>query len=535
MAQQTLLEPLTATQQRGAGATTIPLAKLAALTPLVLLIHGYHPLSDDASIYVAGILKLLHPDMFRLDAPFVMSNTHLSLFAHMLAGFVRLTHLRLSVALLITHLVSIYLFLIACWVVAGRIFSKTAERWFVVAFAAACFTLPAAGTALTLMDPYVTSRSFSTPIALFAVAAVLERRWGLTAVLVLLMGTMHPLMVVYTAALVLLYALIDSGQVRGAVLLGVGGVVLTGIVTFATRHAPVSHAYYEAMHNRGREYLFPAAWKWYEDLGLVAPLGLMALAAWRAERGGRVWKLCLACILMGIASIVAAFLFVHSTGPYFVVRVQILRSFHILYLVGLLLLGGWLGKVLWEQKKYRWVLFALLAAAAGGMYAAQRAAYPDSAHIEWPGMKPRNPWVQAYVWIRRNTPANAVFAADPDLEFRNGVDMQGFRATTKRSLLANNKDQGVAAVVNPSIAGLWAKQRDAQTGINQMTDQERVEKLKPLGATWLLLRANAKTGFPCPYENAVAKVCVLAARTHAPTYPITQNSRVTGPRLRRHS
>lgn len=511
MAHQTLPDPAVAAlpNQNKKAASRIPFAKLAALVPAVFLIHGYHPFADDASIYVAGIRKLLDPRLFQPDAPFVVSNTKLSVFAHMLAEFVRVTHLRLSIVLLTTHLVSIYLFLVGCWLVGSGVFRKTAERWFAVAFAAACFTMPAAGTALALMDPYVTSRSFSTPIALFAIAAVLSRRWTLTAMLVLLMGVMHPLMVVYTAALVLLYVLVDTGRVRSAALLGVGGVALTGIIAIITRHAPVSHAYLESMQNRDRAYIFPATWKWYEDFGLVAPLALMALAMYHAERGGRAWKLCLTCILLGASSIVAAFLFVHSTGPYFLVRLQILRSFQILYLVGVVLLGGWLGKVLWYQKKTRWLLFVMLAAASGGLYAAQWAAFPNSAHVEWPGLKPQNQWVQAYLWIRKNTPTDAVFAADPDLELHVGEDMQGFRAITERSLLADNKDQGVAAVVNPSIAGVWARQRDAQIGIDKMSDQEREEKLKPLGVTWMLLSASAKTSFPCPYENAVAKVCML--------------------------
>jgi len=505
---QTLLESPVATV-RGTAHSDTPLLRLAALTPAVLLIHGYHPFSDDASIYVAGIRKLLNPSLFKPDAPFVLSNTHLSIFAHVMADAIRVTHLSLPVILLVTHLASIYLFLLGSWYVGCRLFAHIAERWSVVGFAAACFTLPAAGTALTLMDPYVTSRSFSTPIALFVAAALLNRRWKLAAALLLLMGLMHPLMVLYTAALALLYALVDTGQVRGAIALGAAGVAMIGVIALATRHAPVSHAYFEAMHYRGRDYLFPLAWKWYEDFGLAAPLALLGLAAYRSQTGGRVRNLCLACILLGVSSILAAFLFVHSTGPYFVARLQILRSFQIIYLLGLLLLGGWLGRQLWYGRMTRWLLFALLAAASSGMYAAQRAAYSDSAHIEWPGMRPRNPWAQAYVWIRSNTPANAVFAAEPDLEFRNGVDMQGFRAITERSLLADDKDQAVAAVVKPSIAGLWARQRDAQIGINQMSDQERMEKLKPLGATWMLLRADAKTSLPCPYENAVAKVCRL--------------------------
>lgn len=477
---------------------------LVALTPAVLLVHGYHPFSDDASIYVAGIRKLVNPALYKPDAAFVLANTRLSVFAHALADAVRLSRVPLTVVLMATHLASIFLFLLAGWSVASRLFTRAWQQWSAVACAAACFTLPVAGTALVIMDPYVTARSFSTPLGLFAVAAVLERRWGLVILFLVLMGLMHPLMVVYAAALVVLYAVFDAGHARGAVLLGLAEVGLTGLVWLATRHNAVSHAFFEAMHSRGRTFLFPVEWKWYEDLGLVAPLALLGLAASRA-RAGRVRRLCLACIVLGVCSTVAAILFVHVSGPYLLVRVQLLRSFHIIYALGVLLLGGWLGSV-FGKRRTRWALPVLLATAAGGLFLAQRAAYPHSEHIEWPGARPRNPWVQAYEWIRMNTPADAYFATDPDLQFRNGVDMQGFRAITERSLLADNKDQGIAAL-DPPFAGEWAVQRDAHIGLETMTDAERIRRLQPFGVTWLLLSADSPTAFPCPYRNAVAKVC----------------------------
>jgi hypothetical protein len=484
-----------------------PLLLLAALTPAVLLVHGYHPFADDAGIYVAGIRKLLHPGMYQPDAPFVLANTRLSVFAHLMAWMVRIGHLRLSALLLATHLVSIYLYLLAGWNVAARIFSRTADRWFAVAFAAACFTLPAAGTALVLMDPYVTSRSFSTPLGMFAVAAALDRHWTLAAVFLVLMGLMHPLMVLYAAALVLLYALVDSGHARAAILLAFAVVASAGVISFVLRHATVSPAYLQAVHSRGRRFLFPAQWKGYEDLGLVIPLALFALAAWQTNAEGKIYKLCLACVLLGASSAMAAFLFVHGSGPYLLARIQLLRSFQIIYVIGVLLLGGWLSRLLWSRRGSRWVIFAPLAVAAGGLFAAQRAAFANSDHIEWPGAYPRNAWAQAYVWARKNTPANAVFAADPGLVFEDGVDMQGFRATAERSLLADNKDQGVVAAVDPSLAEIWLSQRNAQLGMDELSDQQRIARLRPFGVTWLLLRANAETNFPCPYRNSAAKVC----------------------------
>ena len=315
------------------------------------------PFADDAGIYVAGIRKLLNPALFQPDAPFVLANTHLSVFAHLMAEVVRVTHLPLAVVLLATHLASIYVFLLASWSVASRVFPRAAERWFAVAFAAACFTMPAAGTALALMDPYVTSRSFSTPIGLFAVAAVIDRRWTRAAVFVVLVGLMHPLMVLFAAAFMLIYAVVDSGHPRMAILLGAAGVVAAGLVALATRHLPVSPAYFEAIHSPARDFLFPARWKWYQDFGLAAPVALFALAASRSDAASRVRKLCLSCVVLGVSSGLAAFLFVHPSGPYLLARVQILRSFHILYLLGVLLLGGWLGRVLWYRRSTRWVAF----------------------------------------------------------------------------------------------------------------------------------------------------------------------------------
>lgn len=480
---------------------------LAALVPGVLLVHGYHPFADDAGIYVAGIRKLLNPTLYQIDAPFVLANTHLSVFAHVLAWTVRLTRLQLSAVLLATHVASIYTFLLAGWSIATRLFRRKVERWFSVAFAAACFTLPAAGTALLLMDPYVTARSFATPLGLLAVAAVLDRRRVLAALFLVLAGLLHPLVFLYAAALVVLCALVDSDHAWAAVVLSAAAIAVACVVALLARHCSVSPAYSAAIHSRNRAFLFPRRWKWYEDIGLIAPLTLFALTAFRSEARGRIRSLCIACVLLGGSCALAAFLFIHSSGPYLLVRLQLLRSFQIIYLIGVLLLGGWFGRVLGRKRIGRRLTLALLVFAAGGLFVAQRAAYPCSAHVEWPGTRPRNPWAQAYRWVRENTPQSAVFAGDPNLVFRDGVDAQGFRATTARSLLADNKDQGVVAVVDPAIAGEWAAQRDAQSGLNQQSDVERVARLKPFGVTWLLLDATAVTDFVCPYRNGVAKVC----------------------------
>lgn len=508
MSQSVLELPRIRRQKRFSRSTFF---RLAALTPTVLVIHGYHPFADDAGIYIAGIRKLLNPALYRLDAPFVVANTRLSIFAHVLAEFVRFTHLPLTIVLLAAYLVSIFLFLLGSWLVASRLFSSSLQQWFAVLLAGACFTLPVAGTALVLMDPYVTARSFSTPLGLFAVAAVLERRWRLAALFLVFTILMHPLMGLYTTAFVILYAVADSEHPSTAILLGGAGIAVVGFVAAATRHLPISRAYYEAIHTHLRTFLFPWSWTWYEDMGLILPMALLVVAMIRSDHRSRVYKLCYTCVVLGLSATIASFLFVHASGPYFVARIQILRSFHIVYLIGVLLLGGWLGATLTSRPSARWVAAALPAIAALGLFAAQRATYPLCAHIELPGMSPCNPWAREDNWIRNNTSLNAVFAANPDLVSLPVVDAHGFRAATERSILADNKDEGVAAIVDPSTAAEWAAQSNAEAGIDNMPDAERIRRLKPFGVTWLLLPADSATRFACPYRNNLTKVCALGS------------------------
>jgi hypothetical protein len=492
----------------GSSALGRALMWLIVLTPAVLLVHGYHPFSEDAGIYVAGVRKLVQPAFYIPDASFVLANTRFSLFAHLLAAILRITRMPLSYLLLLTHLASIFTFLAACWSLVRRIFSSPVAQWSAVALAGACFTIPIAGTSLMLMDPYVTARSFSTPLGLFALAAAVDHRWALTAFLLLLTGLMHPLMFIYAAAFVPLFILVDLGRTRAAWTLNLLGILASGAIYLLTLHAPVSAAYHQAVLSRS--YLFPSQWAWFEYLGLAVPLLLYALALREQDPHTPGGKLCLAAIMLGTSGTLSAFLFVHPSGPYFLARLQPLRSFHMLYLVGILLLGGLLGNRLIgaTRRSARLTGFALLTAAAVSMFFTQRFTYPRSAHIEFPRAAPRNPWEKAFAWIRANTPPDAVFATNPDLVLLHGEDGQGFRVMTERSLLGDYKDEGVV-VVFPALATRWALERNAQEGLDRMTDAERVARLQPLGVSWLLLSSTATTSFACPYHNLVSQVCRL--------------------------
>ncbi|MFP5227777.1 MAG: hypothetical protein ACLGXA_09095 [Acidobacteriota bacterium] len=497
-------------KERGASASDArlpPTASLFApivLTPVVLLVHGYHPFAGDAGIYVAGIRHLLDPSLYPLNAAFPAAFTRLSVFAWLLAAVVRLAHLRLAWLLLIAHLASVFLFLLACRQLAARVFATEGARVCAVLLAAGCLTLPVAGTALVIMDPYVTARSFSTPLSLMAVAACLDRAWGRGAVLLLLAGALHPLMGAYAVVFAMLCGLITVRR-TGLAVVACGLLVAAAGVAFLLDHnAANSPGYRQAIALAPRSFLFLARWQWYEMLGLVLPLILFALAALRGAEPVRI--LSLTSVLVGITSILIAALFVPTGGPWILVPFQVLRSFHLIYAVGIVLCGGVVAAL---AGRSRIAASSLLVVLFAGMFAAESFAWPLCERVESPWTVPANPWQQAFLWIRDCTPQDAVFAFNPELVYLPDEDEQGFRAIAERDHLADDKDAGVVAVI-PHLADGWARQRNTEFDVDRMTDAQRVATLVPLGANWLLLPPDAETALPCLWRNRVVKVCRLA-------------------------
>jgi hypothetical protein len=171
-----------------------------------------------------------------------------------------------------------------------------------------------------------------------------------------------------------------------------------------------------------------------------------------------------------------------------------------------LLAGGTLARLAQPRKR---IIAALYVALLLIMFAAQRLTYPASSQVEWPGLTPRNPWQQSFLWIRTNTSEDAIFALDNDYIEWPGEDAQGFRATTERSAVADYfKDGGIAS--NFRLAAIpWWQGSQATKQLNSATDEQRLARLLPLGVTWIVLPAQANTGFPCPFTNASVRVCRL--------------------------
>jgi len=485
---------------RSAAFSSAPLL----LTPLVLCVHGYHPFAGDAGIYIAGLRHLLDPTLYPVNAAFVSAFTRWSLFAWTMAAFLRLTHLPLAWALLLAHLASIALYLLACRQLAVRLFASAAARWCALLLAAAACALPVAGTALVLMDPYLTARSFSTPLSLFAVAAVLDRAWLRTAFLLALATALHPLMGACAAAFVVLQALLAAERNRAALALCAAAIAAAAVACCCALRLPVDPAYRQAVLLPAHTFLFLARWRWYEDLGLLLPLLLFAAAARTLRPADPRRALCRAALTLGLTSVCIAALFVRPSGPALLVPLQVLRSFHLLYAIGVVLAAGPIAARARRSRTAALLFFALLFA---GMSLTEQLTWPGARRIEAPGLPAANPYQQAFLWIRGHTPRGAVFAFNPRMVYEPGEDEQGFRAIAERDHLADDKDAGIVAVL-PHLAAPWARQRNAELNLDTMSGEQR-RALRALGATWLLLPANAHTNGACPFRNSVALVCEL--------------------------
>jgi len=553
---------------------TFPLALVSGLTLFAACVEGYHPFAEDGGLYIAGVKRLLDPSLYPQQTAFVLEPTRLSLFAPMVAGVVRLSHLSLPWSLLALHLTSIWLTLFAAWMLASRCWTSRPARAGAVTLLACWLSLPVAGTALLLMDPYVTARSFSTPAMILALVGALDwsmQNWGepdsfvilsgaknprilsaeanqyanrrtvsavteigakssrwrgfcLWAASLLLATAMHPLMASYALAATLMLLCVRSlrREVRlwGTSLLVASALALA--VCLQVLASPESAAYLRVALTR--TYWFVAEWRWFELLGLAAPLAILSAFAW--DRMGFAGKMRPSCdltpeetsrqslaqmsVAVGAAAWLVAALFARaSAATHLVARLQPLRVFQIVYLILVLMLGAQLGARLLRRSAWRWAAAMLLL--GGVMFSAQRASFPHSNHLELPGVAPQNPWVQAFLWVRRSTPTDALFALDPDYINSRDEDAQCFRAIAERSALADYSKDGGEASIAPELTAEWAREQAAQQGMNasSTTDPDRLAALRPLGVTWLVLQAGAATGLDCPYRNAAVKVCRL--------------------------
>jgi len=480
-----------------------PYLFLGLLTAGALLVHGYHPGVEDAEIYLPGIKKLLNSNLYPFGAEFFLDHARVTLFDELIAASVRISHLSFDLSIFIWYVASTFLTLYASWQLSVECFDEGEARWAAVGTVAALLTIPVAGTALLIADQYLTARSIVTFAVLFAISNTLKGKMTRAAVWTIIAACVHPLMAVFGMS----YALILWRMKRRDPALKRAMVYQFLPTSFLVNDLlpTQSAAYRQAVATR--EYFFVLQWHWYEWLGALAPFLLLLVFVRLSEKRSprNLGLVSLGLIVYGLFYLGMALLLTIPARFQAAARFQPMRSLHLLYIIMFLLGGGLIGRYILRRHIWRWIAFFLPICAV--MFFAQRQLFPASPHIEWPNVAPTNDWLRAFEWIRKNTPADALFAVDP--EYMNKDDQHGFRNIAERSRLADAVKDAGAVTMFPELpaADHWLEQLTAERGWDHFQEKDFRRLQKTYGVTWMVSERALNLNFACPYLNQTVRVC----------------------------
>lgn len=470
---------------------------LILLTVGGVLISGYHVGVEDQEVYLSAIEKNLDPSAYPFNDTFFAEQMKVALFVPAVAETARVLH-SVEWALLLWQLLALFGIQLACWKMVGACFESERARWAGMLLLTALLTLPIAGTALYPVDQYLNPRIPATCGILMALSASIEKRWLRTTLWLVFAAAMHPLMALFGISLVVFVSWPTAILPRRA------GLLLAFMLPLRLLRPP-SEAWKEAV--LARRYCFPMLWTWYEWLGLIVPALLVWWFSCVARRRGMTKLHHLSSRLLGFAvfQFVVAILMSVPEATEQLTAFQPMRWLHVFYFLFLLMAGGMIGQFVMRERSWYWLL--LILPLAGVMFFAQRNLFKHSDHIEWPGTRPRNPWANAFLWIRANTPKSAVFAIDPKYMTMREEEGYGFRALAVRSMLAEDQKDPGEVMVFPDLAEEWQRQVHAQKGLESFSAERYAELKARYNVSWIVLSGSAKVSQPCPYQNSVVQVC----------------------------
>jgi hypothetical protein len=485
-------------------------ALLLLIVAVSLAIHGYHYGIEDEAIYLPAIKAHLNPALYPHDAVFFAPQTRSTLFDDLVAATARLLHAPVDGTVFGFYLGTLLAFYAGLWALAAKLFPRFRARLAGTLLVGVLLTIPIAGTCIYIADQHLHPRTLATALILWALALVAPRAadqpvaprdFALAALLMAAATLIHVQMAFY--GLLLLSVLLFPWRVFGGKLVLLAGFTPMLLGTLLEKSGP---EWQEASRTRTQHYLMQ--WEWYEWLGAVAPIFVLWGMAKLAQRRG----LPLASAVARRTALFAALGFAAGcaiTIPPQLERLtafQPLRTLHLTYVVMMLLAGGLLAELLLKEKLWRWALLFLPLAA--GMSFAQFESFPDSHHVEWPARATGNDWVEAFNWVKANTPVDAYFVLDPRYMSSEGEDYHGFRGLAERGQMADwDKDPGVALLF-PELAVRWSHEVHALDNWKKFSAGDLHRLHQQFGVDWTVLPV--KTPIPlsdCPYRNRSVEVC----------------------------
>ena len=481
-----------------------------AFSILAFAVMGYHPGIEDDGHYLSAVKYNVNPALYPYDSEFFRVELQATVFDKWMGGFVRLTGIPVATSELFWQFASILLIVFSCWSIARRLFPEEPAQWAGVAMVSAMFTLPVAGTALFLVDQHLHPRNMATALILLAVSRILAGKCWQAAPLLILAFLFHPIMgaMGVSFCFFLIMAMLDpvpawlrfwrapSRGAAAALFLPLGWIF-----------EPPTPLWRKALDSR--TYYFLYKWEWYEWLGAIAPLVLFWLL-WRiARKHGQtvLARFALAVFAYGVFQQAVAMIMLAPPSLIRLTPLQPMRYLQLIYFFLTLIAGCLAGRFLLKASVWRWALFLLIV--NGSMFGAQRAEFSGSEHIELPGRASANPWLQAFAWVRDNTPTSAYFVLDPLYLRTDGEDYHNFRALAERSQLADAiKDTAVVTQV-PELGPVWERQVEAQKNWPnfQLQDFERLKA--EFGVNWALVSYPQPAGLNCHWHNATLAVCQI--------------------------
>jgi len=479
-------------------------------TSLGIAVMGYHPGLEDDGVYLTAIKRNLNPALYPHDANFFRLQLQATFFDKWVAWSVHWTGIPVAATEFLFQFASIALIVYACWTIARRLFPEARAQWAGVAMVSAMFTLPVAGTALYLVDQHLHPRALATGFILLAVSRILAgKKWQAVPFLLLAFG-LHPIMAAMGVSFCIFLSLTmmepTPAWLRSWRRPARSSLALA-LVPLGWVFEPPTPAWREAVNMHTSLCLY--RWAWYEWLGAWAPLVLFWLL-WRfARKRGETLlaRFAMAVFFYGVFQLAVAMIISAIPALVRLAPMQPMRFLHLVYLFMALIGGCLLGKYLLKGSVWRWAVF--LVVINGSMFLTQRLEFDSSEHLELPGRTSDNPWLQAFAWIRQNTPTDAYFALDPEYLAAPEEDYHSFRAQAERSQLADNiKDTSVATLV-PELDEAWKRQTEAQKGWShfQLADFERLKA--EFGVDWVLVSYPQPAGLKCRWHNDLLSVCQL--------------------------
>lgn len=489
------------------------LALIFLFAVLGFAVMGYHPGIEDDNLYLPAVKADLNPALLHHGAEFFTTQLKTTTFDTWMTAFIRVTHIPLAWSELLWQFLSVFFILLACWSILARLFEEETARWGGIALFAAMLTLPVAGTGLYLADQYLHPRNPATALILWAIARIVAgKRWQ-AAPLLALGFVLHPLMgafgISFCCILVLtqLAPLVQRKLAPSRPLIEELSTPVAAAIPFLWIFRSPSPIWLQAMHTRHLYFLYQ--WEWYEWLGAIGPIVLFWFAARFAQRRGNR-ELALfswAVFAYAVFQQLVAMVILSPLAPVGFTTLEPMRYLHLVYVFLCLIGGAYLGMYLLKTRVWRWAAFLLVA--NGAMFAAQRDLFAATPHIELPNLRTGNPWLQAFSWIRQNTPTDAYFAVDPNYMNDPGEDFHSFRGLAERGVLADAYKDTATVTKEPELGPEWKLQVDAQKGWShfQLADFEHLKS--QFDVDWVLVSYPPPSGLICRWHNATLTVCQI--------------------------